>query len=110
MDVEMPKTASTYESKQLNSAGWIDYSADENKVWKDLYDRQVKLLPHRVSHEFRDGLEKLNLTKDKIPQLREVNANLAKCSGFGVEAVPALITPRTFLHFYQNGNSRLQLL
>ncbi|WP_420548918.1 phenylalanine 4-monooxygenase [Curvivirga sp.] len=98
----MAKSNGTYESKQTDASGLIAYSAEEDAVWHDLYKRQVDLLPNRVSHEFLDGLDKLGLTQDKVPQLRDVNARLAECSGFGVEAVPALITPTTFFTLLAN--------
>lgn len=91
----MPKT-STYRSKQPDADGRIAYSVDEDAVWRDLMARQEALLPGRVCSQFLEGLDRLALPRDRVPQLAEVNARLAVASGFGVTAVPALITPERF--------------
>ncbi len=91
----MSKT-STYESKIPDANGIIRYSEDENAVWRDLYARQKALLPGRVCTAFLNGIEALELPADRVPQLKEVNARLEEISGFGVEPVPALISPQRF--------------
>ena len=91
----MAKT-STYESKIPDARGVISYSDEENAVWHDLYARQKDLLPGRVCKAFLKGIELLELPQDRVPQLVEIDARLQEISGFGVEAVPALISPRRF--------------
>lgn len=91
----MAKT-STYRSKEPDALGRFTYSAEENAVWRDLMERQAKLLPGRAAPAFLEGLEKLALPKTTVPQLADVDARLGALTGFGVEAVPALITPRRF--------------
>lgn len=87
---------SQYQSKNPDSLGVIDYSIDENKVWNILYQRQVELLPNRACKEHIKGLQLLNLTQNKIPQLPEVNASLQELTGFQVEPVSALISAKAF--------------
>ena len=87
---------SAYRSKIRDGKGNIHYNAAENAVWRDLLARQEKLLPGRVCEEFLAGLEALALPRERVPQLGEINARLARTSGFGVEAVPALISPEKF--------------
>lgn len=91
----MAKTSS-YESKIPDANGIIAYTGEENAVWRDLCDRQRALLPGRVCNAFLKGLDLLDLPPDRVPQLKEVNARLQEVSGFGVEPVPALISPRRF--------------
>src|SRR5690606_33561058 len=93
--VIMAKTSS-YESKVPDASGIIAYTAAENSVWRDLRTRQRALLSGRVCNAFLKGLELLELPPDRVPQLKEVNARLQEISGFGVEPVPALISPRRF--------------
>src|SRR3546814_19927245 len=59
-------------------------------------DLQQALLPGRVCNAFLNGLELLDLPAERVPQLKEVNARLHEIGGFGVEPVPALISPRRF--------------
>src|SRR3546814_5808275 len=91
----MAKTTS-YESKIPDADGIIAYTAEENAVWRDLRTRQQALLPGRVCNAFLNGLELLDLPAERVPQLKEVNARLHEIGGFGVEPVPALISPRRF--------------
>ena len=88
--------STSYESKIPDENGIIAYSAEENAVWGDLYARQEALLPGRVCNAYLKGLEALELPRDRVPQLKDVNARLQEISGFGVEAVPALISPKRF--------------
>ena len=96
MGPETSKKTSSYESKVPDADGIIAYGDEENAVWRDLYARQKKLLPGRVCKAFLKGLDLLELPAERVPQLKEVNARLQEISGFGVEPVPALISPKRF--------------
>ena len=91
----MAKTT-TYESKIPDASGTLHYSAEENAVWRDLRRRQQKLLPGRVCKAFLKGIDLLDLPADRVPQLKEIDERLKQISGFGVEPVPALISPQRF--------------
>ncbi len=91
----MGKTAS-YKSKIPDSSGLIPYSDEENAVWRELRQRQERLLPGRVCEEYLEGLEKLALPRRQVPQLRDVSVRLTKFSDFSLRSVPALISPRQF--------------
>lgn len=88
--------SSSYESKVPDEQGLIHYSETENAVWRDLMTRQAKVLPGRVCNTYIKGLEILDLPGDRVPQLRDVDRRLGEVTGFGVAAVPALITPKRF--------------
>lgn len=83
--------SSRYEAKVPDAAGVIPYSDEEHAVWADLYARQIQVIQGRVCQEFLDGLEILDLPKDRIPQPHEVSAVLRERSGWEVAPVPALI-------------------
>ncbi len=87
---------SQYVSHQPDARGFIDYSAEEHRVWHILYDRQSKLLPGRACDEFLQGLQCLSLTADCVPQLPDVSLRLKAATGWVVEPVPALISARAF--------------
>ncbi|MDX1737851.1 MAG: phenylalanine 4-monooxygenase [Alphaproteobacteria bacterium] len=92
----MGKQQSSYQSRLPDENGFIPYTAEEDGIWHDLYNRQKALLPNRVCQQYLDGLDILGLPRDRVPQLSEVNKRLHETTGFGVEAVPALITPNKF--------------
>lgn len=87
---------SQYVSHQPDANGFIHYSDEENRVWQILYERQSKLLQGRACDEFLHGLQSLELSNDKIPQLPEVSLKLKAKTGWEVEPVAALISARAF--------------
>ena len=87
---------SGYQSKIPQGDGTILYTDEENAVWRDLMARQEAVLQERACDTFLAGLAQLNLPRDRVPQLSEVDARLADISGFGLAPVPALISPRRF--------------
>ena len=93
---------SGYVSHQPDAQGYIDYSAEEHRVWHILYERQSKLLPGRACDEFLQGLQCLALTADRIPQLPDVSLRLKAATGWVVEPVPALISARSFFELLAN--------
>lgn len=88
--------SSRYESKHPDQDGRIHYTAEEDLIWRDLRERQAKLLPGRVCDAFLKGLDLLALSPDRVPQLCEIDRRLGETTGFGVAPVPALISPRRF--------------
>lgn len=87
---------SLYTAHQPDSEGFIHYSAAENKVWQQLFSRQKKLIVGRAVDDHLAGLDALQLTEDRIPQLPEINQRLANLTGWEVAPVPALISARAF--------------
>jgi phenylalanine-4-hydroxylase len=83
--------SSKYEAKVPDENGVIPYTEDEHAVWADLYERQMKIIPGRVCDEFLQGLDALELPRDRIPQPDEVSEVLRARTGWEVAPVPALI-------------------
>lgn len=93
---------SKYVSKKTDSRGLIQFSADENEVWHDLFKRMEKLLPDYACQEFIDGLRLLNIQPDSVPQLPDMNERLFDATGWRVAAVPALIPEHEFFTLLAN--------
>jgi phenylalanine-4-hydroxylase len=85
-----------YTSKVPKSNGLIDYTKEEDAVWRDLVQRQKEILPGLVCDAYLYGLDILKLPEDGVPQLKEINRILEKETSFGVTPVPALISPKRF--------------
>ncbi|MFU8877326.1 MAG: phenylalanine 4-monooxygenase [Wenzhouxiangellaceae bacterium] len=90
--------SSKYEAKVPDENGIIPYTDEEDRIWSELYERQMEIIPGRVCNEFMQGLEALNLPKDRIPQPVEVSEVLMERTGWQVAPVPALIN---FDRFFQ---------
>jgi phenylalanine-4-hydroxylase len=86
----------TYVAKKPDKNGFVDFAREEHEVWQALYARQIKLLQNRACDEFMDGVHKLKLDPDKIPQLGEVSRELKKATGWQVVPVEALISFKEF--------------
>ncbi|MDO4997137.1 MAG: phenylalanine 4-monooxygenase [Neisseria sp.] len=88
----MEQYAHGYVAHTADENGFIEYSCEENSVWHDLIVRQQANLPNRACDEYLNGLAKLNLPHDRIPQLGEIDAVLQRETGWKTAAVPALIS------------------
>jgi phenylalanine-4-hydroxylase len=82
---------SIYVSRQADASGKISWTDEENKIWHELYSRQLDCIEGRACDEFLAGLNKLQLPADRIPQLSEVSDILKRETGWQCYAVPALI-------------------
>ncbi len=93
---------SQYVSKQPDENGIIHWTDEENAIWKDLVERQLECIPGKACDEYMKGLELLNLPKDRLPQLHELNEVLERETGWQVAAVPALIPFDEFFRLLAN--------
>lgn len=97
------KLKTKYQAKQPNSQGFINYTAEENKVWETLYTRQIEVIETRACPEFIEGLASLKMPLDRVPQLSDISQALMPLTGWSVVAVPALISTD---HFFTLLNQR----
>ncbi len=93
---EIMEFSSRYIAHIPNAQGLVNYSAEERRIWKTLFERQVKLLPGRACDEFISGLKTLGITSDVIPQIPDLSRCLKAETGWQVSAVAALISAREF--------------
>jgi len=93
---------SKYQAKQADENGVIHWQEDEHSRWKRLYQRQMSLLDGRACKQFLKGLDLLNITSEKIPQLNDINRVLLDSTGWKTTAVPALINFTEFFTLLAN--------
>lgn len=98
----MGKKQSQYVSREPDDKGVIHWSDEDNAVWHDLVERQLKLMPGKACDEYMEGLDMLDLPTDRIPQLQEINDVLAATTGWQVAQVPALIPFDEFFRLLAN--------
>jgi phenylalanine-4-hydroxylase len=91
-----------YASKTPDQNGYIHYTDEENQIWKELYARQMEILPGRACSAYLDNLERLQLSRDRVPQLNDVSAVLRENTGWEVAPVPALIPFTDFFNLLAN--------
>ena len=81
---------------------WERYSAAEHAVWRTLFERQSKVLPGRACQEFLDGLSKLHLVPDQIPDFERASDTLEELTGWRTVAVPSLVPDDIFFAHLAN--------
>jgi phenylalanine-4-hydroxylase len=91
-----------YKSHQPDESGLVNWSAQENDIWAELLQKQLRLLEGRACDEYLNGLELLNLPSKRIPQLAEINSVLIKATGWQVKQVPSLIKFDEFFRLLAN--------
>jgi phenylalanine-4-hydroxylase len=91
----VPKSTE-YQAKQPDAQGFIPYDAEENLVWRDLMARQMPEVRRHMSTPYLDGLAKLQLPEDRVPQCVDVSRKLLAETGWRIAPVPALIPFGTF--------------
>jgi phenylalanine-4-hydroxylase len=82
---------SRYTAHRPDANGYVRYSEAENETWSILIERQLEIIRNRACDEYFDGVERLTLPRDRIPQLPELDRILSRATGWSVAPVPALI-------------------
>jgi phenylalanine-4-hydroxylase len=72
------------------------YTEEEDAVWRDVSAQLSRLHDRYACRAFNEARARLQLTTDRVPQLREVDAELARLTGFRIDPVPGLVPTRTF--------------
>jgi len=80
-----------YRSKPVNDKGMVEWSSEEDLIWRDLVSRQLHLVEQRACKEYLAGLKLLALPLDRAAQIVDINCVLKQATGWQVEPVPALI-------------------
>ena len=82
----------SYAAKHPDAAGYIDYSSDEDAVWRDLVARQWPMVQRHAAAPYLRGLEALDMPRTRVPQCPDLSAKLRLLTGWQVVPVPALIS------------------
>jgi len=81
-----------------------DYSSEDDAIWRDLFVRQMEILPGRACSAFMQGLDKLDLGKGGVPEFGRLSEDLGRLTGWSVVPVPMLIPDHVF--FWHLANRR----
>jgi phenylalanine-4-hydroxylase len=81
---------------------WDRYTDAEHGIWRTLFEHQAKVLPGRACQEFLDGLKRLTIGSEKIPDFERLSDDLEKLTGWRVVAVPSLVPDEVFFEHLAN--------
>lgn len=93
---------SKYVAHEPDAQGHIPWSDAENRIWQTLIERQLVSIKGKACDDYINGLKRLDLPRDRVPQLAEVDAVLTETTGWRTAAVPALIDFSEFFRLLAN--------
>jgi phenylalanine-4-hydroxylase len=72
------------------------YSAENQEAWRVLFDRQMAFLADNASQTYLSGARTINLNRERIPDLKDINSRLLPLTGWQSKAVPGYIPAKGF--------------
>ncbi len=81
---------------------WASYTGDEHDRWNRLFARQARLLPGRACDAFLAAKQKLELSRQGIPDFAELSERLSRLTGWRVVPVAGLIPDDAFFDHLAN--------
>jgi phenylalanine-4-hydroxylase len=79
------------------------YTPEEHGVWRAVWEALEPAHARHACAEYLSCVRRLELPRERIPQMREVSARVEALSGFRLEPVAGLVEPRVFLESLANG-------
>ena len=79
------------------------YTQEEHEVWRTIREALEPAHHKHACSEYLECVRRLNLARERIPQMREVSERVEAISGFRLEPVAGLVTPRVFLESLAGG-------
>jgi len=75
----------------------VQYTDVEQQVWRTVWEHLAPLHAKHASAEYRVCSELIPFSRQRIPQLKDVNQRLAGTTGYSMVPVAGLVTSRAFL-------------
>ena len=72
------------------------YTKDDHEAWQMLFDRQMTYLADHASQTYLTGARLINLRRDRVPPLTDINERLKPRTGWQSRAVPGYLPPKAF--------------
>lgn len=79
------------------------YTAEEHQLWRVIRDALEPQHQRHACAEYLECMRRLELPRERVPQLSEVSAKVQAMSGFRLEPVAGLVEPRVFLETLADG-------
>jgi len=89
--------SSEIDTKQFYITQHMDLYTEENhEVWRTLYQERMKTLEAQASTVFLNGMRAIGLPADRVPAVADINANLARLTGWQSRPVPGYLPAKAF--------------
>jgi phenylalanine-4-hydroxylase len=88
--------AITNEATAFIAQRWEDYTAEQHEVWKILFKRRMSQLKESGSKVFMQGIERIGLSENEVPNLEDVNRRLEALTGWRAVPVRGFLEAKLF--------------
>ncbi|HEX8288287.1 MAG TPA: phenylalanine 4-monooxygenase [Pyrinomonadaceae bacterium] len=75
----------------------VDYNEPEQEIWRIVANRLEEIQAKHASKFYLEAKKHLGISKDRIPQLTEMNRRLKRLSNFRLAPIEGLVETRGFL-------------
>jgi phenylalanine-4-hydroxylase len=75
----------------------VGYTPQETAIWRHVYDQLEETQRRRACSLYLESKRKLGISRDEIPQLRDLDKKLKEISNFHVAPIEGLVETRAFL-------------
>ncbi len=79
----------------------VEYHESETRVWRYVYDQLDEAHERRACSSYLSAKLKLNIGREHIPQLVDLDRKLRAFSGFRLAPIEGLVEPRAFLSWLE---------
>lgn len=81
---------------------YYNYTEEDFKVWKTLFDRQMKQFSTHACKAYMEGLKTAHFETGIIPDFKEINQVLRDTTGWELAVVPGIVPDYTFFELMAN--------
>lgn len=89
--------AEIYRRDPLHIIPEVEYTKEENSVWRNVYGQLEKVQERRACSFYLKAKQNLGISGEAIPQIRNLNTKLHSFTGFNLAPVEGLVETRAFL-------------
>jgi phenylalanine-4-hydroxylase len=75
----------------------VDYTPDEIAIWTFVYDQLEQAHKRRACSLYLESKSRLGISRDVIPQMRDLDKQMRAMSNFGFAPIEGLVETRAFL-------------
>ena len=78
------------------------YTESSSRIWRRLFNRQLKALEGRACQEFIDGIQQLKSLIQDIPNIEALSMDLYKLAGWKIYPVSGLVESKEYFNLLAN--------
>ena len=81
---------------------YSQYTAEDFKVWKTLFNRQMENLSATASKDYLHAVNVIGFNENEIPDFEKINQRLDQLTGWKIITVPGICPPHEFFALLAN--------